>query len=466
MYKKYCLFIYVFLFSYQTWSGVLGYNFDLPDEVRPPKYMPIISGNQEGLLACKSFALTTAIESTYSRRGEPGVTISPLHFFVYDSKDLSWEKRKERGLLSMYTSSVNQILQSTGPLVPDYILPERLYGFPNQFKHGAGNMPTIDRLGLYDFFNFPNFNYRSYRRNFFEHIKQTSYYEALNELMKTIANNGVVTLTINGAYLNNDFDTYTGLKKANSLPANHISRKEPDHAVAVVGYNQQGLIIRNSWNSYEDVTYNESKYKEEYNDSSDIKFFKKRYFGRTYVNDIFLIPWKDLILEGTAFEVTYYSFDFDKFLYFYRENQNRVGVARANYFCKSKSVPSAAVYKAAKEIIADPTEYPEDFEDTVSEELVGYNGLINFAMVPFYRYPDGNVNIDHLIDFYQNSDKKLDDFYCLYNFKPNQVRIPLTRSLSSATKLAWNQLRLTYANSNSQKKRFWREALGLIFSNE
>jgi hypothetical protein len=467
MYQKlYYSFFISLLFSFQAWSGILNYNFDLPEEVPPPKYFPKISGNQEGLLACKSFAISTAIESTYARRGEPGVTISPLHLFVYESKNLSWEAKQKRNLQQMYTSNVNQILQKTGPLVPNFILPERLYGFPNQYKQGSGNMLTIDKLGLYEFFNFPDYNFRSYTRNFYDYIKKTSYYEAISELVKTIAENGVVTLSINSSYLDDDFDTYTGLKKIDSLPANHPSRRLSNHEVAVIGYNQRGLIIRNSWNSRDDLLKNESKYKDSYYNSNEISSFKKRYFGKMYVNDVYLIPWKDLILEGTAFEVNYYSFDFDRFLYFFRENQNRVGAVKANYFCKSKTVPSPAVYKAVNEIIADPTEYPDDFDDLVIDELDGYKGTVNFAAIPFYRYPNGDVNLNRVIDFYQNADNKIDDFYCLFNYKPNQIRIPLSRSLNIATKLAWNQLKLTYTTSQSQTRKLWREALMLMFINE
>lgn len=444
----------------------------------PPDIAPRIlkskTSNQEGLQSCYPFAIAAAIENSYYWKGESGVVVSPLHLYVFLNRNSDYESRKNRKLLRVYTPEVIQILNATGPLVPDFILPERLMGFPSKFQHGIGDVPPIDKLGLYDFFKIPSINYRSLEQKIIDfgtdqilgNGNEVAYkermYRAIARLKEYLYyENGAVTLGLNSNYLDKDFNAYSGIKKNNTVPANHVSRQGTDHSVAVIGYNSEGLFIRNSWNNREEIAYNESRFRQEY-ESYDVQSFRRYYFGQVYVNDVYLIPWRDLILENTAFTLTRHYYDSEKLLRFYRENEGKVGIAKAHYFCSSKNVPSDSIKRAVIEIHNDPERFTNNFFNILMNEVIGKNSSINYALMPYYKFPNGDVNIQRLVDFYENANKKLDDFYCLYDDQRFQKRRPLWMSSDNALKMAWNQYNLSLTTLRFMIVKYWHEALGLM----
>ena len=225
-----------------------------------------------------------------------------------------------------------------------------------------------------------------------------------------------------------------------------------------------GLFVRNSWNNKDDIAYNQAKYFQEY-DSDEIISFRRYYFRQTYVNDVYLIPWHDLLQDNTAFSITIHYFNIEKFLNFYRQNVNKVGKVKAHYFCSSNIVPSVTLIDAAIEIHNDPSRYPKNFDNILDSEITGKYSSINYAIIPYYKFQDGTVSIQRLIDFYENADNMIDDFYCLYDQHKNQKRRPLWMSSDKALKMAWNRYYLYITIQKSEIKRLWHEWLGLLIGN-
>lgn len=191
--------------NYQTMSHVIKDYKDLPKKYHVPNLLPV--KNQGSLGTCVAFSLSACKEY------QEGID-NPLIKHEEFSPMSLYMRRKPKGDSGMYPRNALKLLQEHGMCLEAKFQTSR-NTIPNDFPQGA------EKEAL---------NYR---------IKGYARVKTINEAKRALVEQGPLLISF-PVYSDASFPHFWKTSIKNSRPSF-------GHAVAVVGYDEKGFILRNSW---------------------------------------------------------------------------------------------------------------------------------------------------------------------------------------------------------------------------
>lgn len=223
--------------------------FAVPTKITPKISIFVRGWDQGNVGSCHSFAVANSIENHYAQQNYYGVTIAPWHFYYYEKQNLDSKALVGYKLSQAYTPKTVNILKQFGQLVPSLFLPEGGQGLDTK-QDGNGWLPPIEVFGKYPLVADTPMSYTAethFMEDYF--LSGESQAMGINRLQRLIASGEILTLGLNGDYLDDEFNSTFGVLKIESEGIGSGKFSDITHSVALVGYDSVGIIIKNSWNS-------------------------------------------------------------------------------------------------------------------------------------------------------------------------------------------------------------------------
>lgn len=457
--KSICLFIACLILNVDA--------FAVPNMISPKPSAFKRGWDQGDVGSCYSFAVASAIENYYAQKKYYGVTIAPWHFYYFQKQNLSSNALSEYNLSLAYTSETRMILNRFGPLVPSLFLPEGGQGL-DTLLDGNGSLPPIELFGKYPSAADSPLQYTAELHMMEEYfLPGEAQFAGINRIQRLIANGAIMTLSLNGDYLENEYDSTFGLLKPESNGIGSGKYSETTHAVALVGYDDKGIIVKNSWNSLSQYISDLTKWKSG-SDSFEARDFKWIHFGEQYQHGYFRVPYSELShlkARRKAFSITVHNFNTDEFLNRYLKHRKNYKAISAYYVCgssKTKLNFTNRILQMMKEGKSKQDILPV-LKSMISNEMMGEYPTYRYATLPVTRINDSDTyNYYMVYAFYLNTNNSLDEFYC--PIKGKRIRTPWRATESQANVLYNGMAKLGNSNSIDEQAEIWFQILPEMFN--
>lgn len=368
--------------------------------------------------SCLAHAMIASIEHVYERENRP-VKLSP--FYTHYSVELDRGRKWDTPLSPADTPW----LQSIGPLLPSYIVPQRYEGHLTETK--------TTRPQLVDYSDLPeewkNHSRFGFKQEVFTFNEKSSHSVTIMQVKEMIDQNKAVVSGIYSAILSRSFvDPSTGYFRAFGFTTEQVKEKmleaekiDPDrrglHGVALIGYDDEheSFIVKNSWVNENrlSLALDELSYEKQ----QQWKRFRGRIQGGVNLPGYFLIPYeyfaKAHLLKGEEMPLFVYSWERDQFYQMYEEWEDRYEVVSLPYACDGESTQLIARRSNVNRFL-------DIFEKFVNGKSVSrfksiFSGAMTtqkkFAIEQFSYRKDVNSNQQGVgIRNFWNG--KLDSYYC------------------------------------------------------
>lgn len=461
--RSYCIFLIVILAMMLVNVQV----FAVPEKIIP-KMSPFERGWDQGDIgSCYAFAIANAVENHYSRMGYSGITISPWHFFYYQKQNLDYQNLVDLKLTKAYTSSTFSILKRFGQLVPSLFLPEGGQGL-DSLHDGNGWLPPIEVFGKYPQIADSPLSYTTeshFMEDYF--LPGESLLVSTNRIQSLIAKGAVLTLSLNGDYIEKEFDSTFGTLKTDSDGIRSGKYSERNHSVAIVGYDNNGIIIKNSWNSLSQYLSEKSIWESSKN-SLAAWDFKRLHFGHIYQHGYYRIPYEELAfqpLKNKSFLISIHNFNTNEFLNRFLKYQYTYKVI-PTYFVCGDAITGLSTTNRVLQMIHDGSSEQKIkamISKMIEQEVMGEYPTYRYASLPVTRINNSDAFDYNLVyAFYRNTNSALDEFYC--PSKGKKMRIPWRSTEQQANILYKGMSQLSKANSIDQQTEIWFQILPEMFN--
>lgn len=382
-------------------------------DVKYPKNVPLRTfGNDQDVGSCMAESYATAVEHKLAEQGI-FLKVSVQHLHAWAWKDQKADLIKTGARLE-YTGTSAQLVKQYGGIIPDYLLPEDLEGVAREQMStidGISIRPSIESMGVYD----GQVPTQAFRFSVSQFSFEPGYRNSSNfdGLMNAVRSGRMVTLSYDSSFAY-AFSGGTGLL-LRPYVADPVYFEKASHSSAIVGYDdeQQGFIVRNTWNDADTVRSSTIAMKNPLL-ADDLAKFRKKISLRP-LPGYFLFPYQ-FVRDAAARKIGGFSIidmDLGAFANTYVEKAAGYEALNTFYSCSRRSLGYTLKLlgkKFAK--FEDPQATPEEKNAALTEiKSVIYGQIGQSRMLLNYgkqaRRKDGSI--DHVKDFFEG---KYITYYC------------------------------------------------------